>query len=83
MSLALSVPIRVASEARPQRGLSQGSAGVGGFAQSQSRMKDIEDPKALNCLTLVYYFHSNQGRCTGVDERVQCGFLKGSFLRPK
>ena len=43
----------------------------------------MEYPKALNSLTLVHQFHNNQGRCNGLDERVQGRFLKGSFLASK
>ena len=50
---------------------------------AQSGMKDMEYPKALNCLTFVHQFHSKQGRCNGLDKRVQGRFLKGSFLATK
>ena len=77
MSLALSLCQYIL----PKRGLGKALARPRpGLAASQSEMKDVENPQAPNCLIVVHSFHSNQGRCNGLDKRVPGGFLTSSFF---
>ena len=51
--------------------------------RSQSRMKDMENPKAFNCLTVVHQLHDSQARYWFRQAGAREVLIKASFLTSK